>query len=294
MHRVRNKLTYANVVASLALFLVLSGATAYAASHLGRNSVGAKQLKSSAVTTSKLKRNAVTATKIRLGSITAAKIEKGAVSGAKLSDGAVTGAKINEGAVTGTKIGDGAVTGAKIKDGAISTQQLGAQSVGNSQTQLVKVFKAGAVAAAPSEAAAPRVELGSVGPFHFYAKCFHGQTAVIEQSYIELTSGVATLGTTCPDLSEGRRLSDPGPAGERAGVGQKRSRTRLDRANLRHYLRGGGERRHDHQRNRRRRRCQAGRRRCRQRTLPRRRLLHRRQHGGLRRQMISGRDPGYA
>lgn len=216
MHRVRNQLTYANVVASLALFLVLSGATAYAASHLARNSVGAKQLKSSAVTTSKLKRNAVTATKIRLGSITPAKIEKGAVTGAKLSDGAVTGAKISEGSVTGTKIGDGAVTAAKIKDGAISAQQLGAHSVGNSQTQLVKVFKAGAVAAAASEAAAPKVELGTVGPFHFYAKCFHGQTAVIEQSYIELTSGVATLGTVARVLKKNPAYLTPAlPESER-------------------------------------------------------------------------------
>jgi hypothetical protein len=196
MQRVRNKLTYANVVASLALFLVLSGATAYAASHLAPNSVGAKQLKSSAVTTSKLKRNAVTATKIRLGSVTAAKIEKGAV--------------------TEAKIGDGAVTGAKIKDGAISAQQLGAQSVGNSQTQLVKVFKAGAVAAAASEAAAPKVELGTVGPFHFYAKCFHGQTAVIEQSYIELTSGVATLGTVARVLKKSAPYLTPAlPESER-------------------------------------------------------------------------------
>jgi hypothetical protein len=206
MQRVRNKLTYANVVASLALFLVLSGATAYAASHLAPNSVGAKQLKSSAVTTSKLKRNTVTATKLRLGSVTATKIEKGAVTGAKIGDGAVTGAKI----------GDGAVTGAKIKDGAISAQQLGAQSVGNSQTQLVKVFKAGAVAAAASEGAAPKVELGTVGPFHFYAKCFHGQTAVIEQSYIELTSGVATLGTVARVLKKSAPYLTPAlPESER-------------------------------------------------------------------------------
>jgi hypothetical protein len=47
-------LTYANVVATLALFLVLSGGAAYAASRLAKNSVGAAQLKKNAVTPAKL------------------------------------------------------------------------------------------------------------------------------------------------------------------------------------------------------------------------------------------------
>ncbi len=52
------KLTYANVMASLAVFLVLGGATAIAA--LGKNTVGTKQLKNNAVTAKKVKKNAVT------------------------------------------------------------------------------------------------------------------------------------------------------------------------------------------------------------------------------------------
>ena len=44
MQRVRERLTYANVVSSLALFLVLTGATAFAATQLEKNSVGSKQL----------------------------------------------------------------------------------------------------------------------------------------------------------------------------------------------------------------------------------------------------------
>ena len=42
--RLRARLTYANVIATLALFLALGGGAAYAAS-LGKNSVGTKQLK---------------------------------------------------------------------------------------------------------------------------------------------------------------------------------------------------------------------------------------------------------
>ncbi|HTT95431.1 MAG TPA: hypothetical protein VMF55_12215 [Solirubrobacterales bacterium] len=51
----RRHLTYANVVASLALFLAFGGA-AFAATQLPKNSVGTKQLKKGAVTASKISR----------------------------------------------------------------------------------------------------------------------------------------------------------------------------------------------------------------------------------------------
>ena len=55
MKRLRGKLTYANVVATLALFLALAGGTAFAASQmLPKNSVGTKQIKKAAVTPEKL------------------------------------------------------------------------------------------------------------------------------------------------------------------------------------------------------------------------------------------------
>jgi hypothetical protein len=54
MQRLRSKLTYANVVATLALFLVLSGGAAYAATQLAKNSVGTEQLRKGPVTPAKL------------------------------------------------------------------------------------------------------------------------------------------------------------------------------------------------------------------------------------------------
>jgi hypothetical protein len=53
MRALRVKLTYANVISTLCLFLLLGGG-AYAATQLPPNSVGAKQLRSHAVTISKL------------------------------------------------------------------------------------------------------------------------------------------------------------------------------------------------------------------------------------------------
>jgi hypothetical protein len=54
MKRIRSKLTYANVISSLCLILLLGGGTAYAASTLGQESVGTKQLAKEAVTGSKI------------------------------------------------------------------------------------------------------------------------------------------------------------------------------------------------------------------------------------------------
>jgi len=85
LKQIRKRLTYANVMSSIAVFLVLGGATALAASQLGKNSVGTKQLKKNAVTAAKLKNSAVST----------AKLANKSVNGAKIADGSVTGADIN-------------------------------------------------------------------------------------------------------------------------------------------------------------------------------------------------------
>jgi Collagen triple helix repeat (20 copies) len=58
MHRIRGKLSYSNIVSTFCLVLLLGGGTAYAASSLGKESVGAKQLAKGAVTPSKLSKAA--------------------------------------------------------------------------------------------------------------------------------------------------------------------------------------------------------------------------------------------
>jgi hypothetical protein len=78
--QIRKRLTYANAVSSLALFLVLGGATAIAASKIGSH-----QLKANSVTTAKIKKNAVTATKIKKNAITTGKIKNAAVTGEKIN-----------------------------------------------------------------------------------------------------------------------------------------------------------------------------------------------------------------
>ncbi len=103
MKQIRKRLTYANVMSSIAVFAVLGGA-AIAAGVVPTKSVGTNQLKAGAVKAGKLHKNAVTR----------AKIKNNAVDGSKIADGSVTGSKIADGSVTDSKIADGSVTGADI------------------------------------------------------------------------------------------------------------------------------------------------------------------------------------
>ena len=69
----RPKLTYANVMATIAVFIALGGAS-FAALKVPKNSVGPKQLKKNAVRTAKVKNEAITAAKVKKGTLTGAQI----------------------------------------------------------------------------------------------------------------------------------------------------------------------------------------------------------------------------
>lgn len=85
MNSIRRRLTYANVVASLALFLAIAGGSAFAATQLAKNSVGAKQLKKNAVTAAKIKKEAVTSAKLKKASVTGSKIKAGTITGSQIN-----------------------------------------------------------------------------------------------------------------------------------------------------------------------------------------------------------------
>ena len=94
MRQVRQRLTYANVISTLALFLVLCGGAAYAAK-VAKKSVGPSQLKANAVTTAKIKANAVTTRKIKRNAVANAKIKDSAIESVKIADGSITGTDID-------------------------------------------------------------------------------------------------------------------------------------------------------------------------------------------------------
>lgn len=114
------KLSYANVIATLALFVALAGTGAYAAGQLAPRSVGERQLRPGAVTAEKLRKSAVTAPKLKAEAVKQGKLANGAVVGAKLAKGAVASATLADGAVTNPRLANGAVTGEKVDEATLS------------------------------------------------------------------------------------------------------------------------------------------------------------------------------
>jgi len=113
------KLTYANVVSTLALFLALTGATAFAIDQLPNKSVGAKQLRPGAVVADKIRKNAVTAPKIKAEAVKSGKIASFAVKEGKLANGSVSTSKLLNESVSTEKIRADAVTGAQINESTV-------------------------------------------------------------------------------------------------------------------------------------------------------------------------------
>lgn len=155
--RLRPKLSYANVVATLALFVALGGA-ATAATSLPRNSVGPKQLRNGAVTAQDLRKNAVRKNKIARKAVTVGKIGpqavlpgnivNGGVKTNKLANQAVNARKIRNNVVTTAKLNNNAVTGQKLAPDAVGTGNLANESVtlgklASSVTPLVGTLKSG-------------------------------------------------------------------------------------------------------------------------------------------------------
>jgi hypothetical protein len=77
MKAIKERLTYANVMATLAMFVALGGSS-YAAANLPRNSVGASELKANSVGAAEIRRKAVRSSEISDRSIRLRDISKSA------------------------------------------------------------------------------------------------------------------------------------------------------------------------------------------------------------------------
>jgi hypothetical protein len=155
LKKLRKRLTYANVMSSIAVFLVLGGATAIAAGGLGKNSVGSKQLKKNAVTAAKIKNNAITT--------------------AKIGSEAVTGDKIKESTLAAVPSATNAVN---------ATNATNAVNATNAQN-FSRYFNLGLKKASVGQT---NVSLGNVGPFAFVGDCEDKGGGEVEASIFLLTS----------------------------------------------------------------------------------------------------------
>lgn len=123
------KLSYSNVIATIALFIALGGAAI--AAGLPKNSVGPKQLKRGAVTAAKIRKAAVTSGKLAPQSVVAGKLGQNAVLPGNIGNGTITSAKIGNGAVIAASIKNGVITTNKLNNKAVTTDKLAAGAVTN-------------------------------------------------------------------------------------------------------------------------------------------------------------------
>jgi hypothetical protein len=106
MRRIRDRLTYANVVASIALFLALGGGAVYAASKIDTNDIAnhavtEKKLAKHAVSNKVLDKKAVDAPNVVKGSLGPKQLARGAVFSLSATGGPVSAATANPIQLTG-------------------------------------------------------------------------------------------------------------------------------------------------------------------------------------------------
>jgi hypothetical protein len=99
----RPRLSYANVMATLALFVALGG-VGYAAVKLPKDSVRSKQIKEDAVKASELAPDSVDGSHITSAGVGGDEIANGSVDGGDIGDFAVGSVQLAEGAVTEAKL----------------------------------------------------------------------------------------------------------------------------------------------------------------------------------------------
>ena len=129
MNRLKQHLTFANVLSCMALFVALGGGVAVAAGKIGPGSVKATNIAKEAVTNPKLKKQAVTSGKIKNGNVNAADLGTGSVINSKLAKKAVTNAKLGNESVGTSKLAKKSVTEATLAAESVGTGKIDNEAI---------------------------------------------------------------------------------------------------------------------------------------------------------------------
>ncbi|HEX3241962.1 MAG TPA: hypothetical protein VHQ97_02690, partial [Solirubrobacterales bacterium] len=95
MSRIRSRLNYANVVATLALFLALTGGAVWAANKINgkqikKNSIPGNRIKKKSVTNNQIKKKTIANSRIKPGTIQRGALAAGTLSGVIVADASAT------------------------------------------------------------------------------------------------------------------------------------------------------------------------------------------------------------
>jgi hypothetical protein len=178
-------------MATIAVVLALGGASAYAASQLGKNVVKSRNIAAGAVRTKDIAKNAVKRSKIA----------GGAVDDSRLANASVGTNKLVGGSVTTGKLASGSVTEAVLS----STVQAKLNTIEG--TGVVRVDASNGL-----ESAVPAHNLIQRGPFTVYAKCFTGGGLQAKVYVASSAAGALMLGGGASNYTGGSPNGYLGPS----------------------------------------------------------------------------------
>jgi hypothetical protein len=101
----RPRLTYANVVATLALFLALTGGAVWAA-----NKISGKQIKKNSLPGNRIKKNTITNKQVKKQTLTADRIKKATLTNAQIKPGSIDRSALAGGTLPGLIVADATAT----------------------------------------------------------------------------------------------------------------------------------------------------------------------------------------
>jgi hypothetical protein len=124
LSRFRSRLTYANVMSTLAVFLALAGGgTAVALS--GSNTVFSDDIANDNFNSPTEGQGGLVASDLRAGSVTTSEVANGTLKAEDYGIGSVSGARIQDNNVTTLDLADGAIFGNDIRDFSLNDEDVG-------------------------------------------------------------------------------------------------------------------------------------------------------------------------
>ena len=126
--RPRRRLSYSNVVATMAVFLAIGGGAAFAASTLPANSVNSKTVKDNKLKSVDLKDGKAVSTD---------DVIDASLTGTDVADASLTGDDVANGSLTGTDVTDNSLTGDDVDESTLGQVPDAAKLQGKSATQFL-------------------------------------------------------------------------------------------------------------------------------------------------------------